>query len=188
MSVMFGGSRSLSPSAAPLVSAVVSAALSAGRSVSVGCAAGADALVLSAALAVAPSRVSLFCAGSPAGLGFWSGSAPLPLLLSAAPVGASVSWLAGGPLAAPLRARLLRRSLAALAGCSLAVFFLGSPSSPGSLAVAGHAVACGLPVFAFPVGFAGLPACPPGCSGSWLPASLWGFPCLRFAPAQAPLF
>ncbi len=181
--VCFGGSRSLSPSFAPLVSAVVSSVL-ASSAVSVGCAAGADALVVGAALAAAPRSLRVFCVGDPSGSGFWSGSAPLALLRSAAAAGASVSWAAGGGAAVPFRARLLRRSLAALAGASSFVVFLSSPSSPGSLRVAAAAAARGLPVFAFPCGFPGAPAPLAGCAGFWSQASFVGFPCWRWSPGQ----
>ena len=156
--------------------------------VSVGCAAGADALALSAAVAAGASGRSLrvFAVGASSGAGFWSGSALSGVRLAAA-AGASVAWLAGGSLSVPLRARLLRRSLAALRGCSAAVFFLASPSSPGSLRVASAAAAAGLPVFVFCCGFAGFPASLAGCSGSWVSGSFAGFPCLVWAPAAAQL-
>jgi len=103
----------------------------------------------------------------------------------AACAGASVRWLAGGSLAVPLVARLMRRSRAALHGCSASAFFLASPGSPGSLAVAGHAVAAGQPVFAFcPF----IPSAPRGCAGRWVAASFLGFPCWQWLPAQAALF
>lgn len=188
--VLFGGSRSLSGAFAALVRSVVAAVVSAGGSLSVGCAAGADQAVVSSALSLgAAARVRLFCVGSSSGAGFWSGSAPFSLLRSAAAAGASVAWSAGGGAAVPFRARLLRRSLAALAGCSSAVFFLASPSSPGSLRVAAAAVAAGVPVFAFSCGFAGAPAPLAGVAGAWVPGSFSGFPCWSWsAPAQLSLF
>jgi hypothetical protein len=188
--LLVGGSRSLPGSAAPLVARVLAGALRAGFSLSVGCAAGADALALAAGLDLAPGRVRVFAVGSSAGEGFWSGSAPVSLLRSAAGAGAQVSWLAGGSLAVPLRARLLRRSLAALEACSTAVFFLASPSSRGSLRVAAAAVKAGVPVFAFCVGFSGPPAPPLDCAGSWLPSALAGSPCWEWRPAavQPSLF
>jgi hypothetical protein len=184
--VAFGGSRSLPPAAGGLVSSVVGACLRAGRSVSVGCAAGADALVLSAALAFpgGAARLSVFAVGSPSGAGFWSGSA-FPAVRSAAAAGARVVWLAGGALSLPLRARLALRSRAGLVGASAFVLFLASPSSPGSLSVAAAAVAAGLPVFAFAVGFVGAPLAPRGCPGSWVPASLAGLACWRWVPAAS---
>jgi hypothetical protein len=79
----------------------------------------------------------------------------------------------------------MQRSQAALAGCSASVFFLASPASPGSLAVAGHAVAAGQPVFAFcPF----VPSAPRGCAGRWVSSSFLGFACWSWAPAQGRLF
>jgi len=192
VSVLFGGSRSLPASFAPLVSRVVGAVLAGPQSVSVGCAAGADALALSAALAALPgssafARLALFCVGSASGSGFWSGSAPWSLL-SAAAARCRVFWFAGGGPEVPFRARLLRRSLAALAGCSSAVFFLSSPSSSGSLSVAAAAVRAGQPVFVFSCGFSGPPA--PLSSvpaGSWSPSAFLGFPCWSWVPTAAQL-
>ncbi|HEC61404.1 MAG TPA: hypothetical protein ENI27_04040 [bacterium] len=162
-------------------------ALARGLALSVGCASGADALVLSSALAVSPASVSLFCVGSSTGAGFWSGSASLSLLRSAAPAGAAVSWWAGGVSSLPLRARLIRRSKSALSGCSCAVFFLASASSHGSLAVAARAARAGLPVFAFSLGFSGPPSALPALSGlggwSFFSLGVWAW-----QPAQAVLF
>ncbi len=156
--VAFGGSRSLLSSS--LVVPAVRSVLAAGRSVSVGCAAGADALVLRAVLAAgAASRLSVFAVGEESGRGFWRCSA-LSAVRAAARAGASVSWLAGGPLSLPLRVRLFARSEACLSAAvaggpgSAAVFFVrGGPSvSPGSWSVAAAAVRLGLPLFVFPVG------------------------------------
>lgn len=182
--VLLGGSRSLGPS--PLVGAVVRAVLASGSAVRVGCAVGADAAVVRAALGVPGGASSLvvFAAFSASLAGAWSGSA-VAAVSGAARVGASVSWLAGGSLSLPLRARLIRRSRAALAGCSAAVFFLSSPSSPGSLAVAGFAVAAGQPVFAF---CPSVPSAPRGCAGRWVSSSFLGFACWAWSPAQASLF
>lgn len=195
-SVLFGGSRSLSSSFSSLVSSAVSAVLCAGGSVSVGCASGADSFVVSAALAFpAPSgSFSLFAVGSSAGAGFWSGSAPLSLLRSVAAAGFPVAWSAGGGSSVPFRARLFRRSLAALAGCAAAVFFLASPDSSGSLSVAAAAAGGGGRVSAFCCGFSGPPApLGSGCVGSWVsaaaPVSLpagCGF--FRWVPSQMELF
>lgn len=185
MLVHFGGSRSLV--SAPLLARVVQAVVAAGGSVRVGCAAGADRLVVLAALAAgAASRLSVFAVGAASGAGFWSGSA-LPAVHAAAAAGASVSWLAGGGLQVPLVGRLMCRSRAALRGCSSSVFFLASPSSSGSLAVAGAAVQAGQAVFAFcPF----VPDPPRGCSGSWVAGQFVGFSCWSWVPAavQPSLF
>lgn len=192
--VSFGGSRSLPASSVPLVRSVVSAAWAAGAVVSVGCAVGADQAVVSSALACAAGGVPLSVSprlwvsavGAPSGAGFWSGSA-VASVRAAAAAGARVSWLAGGPVSVPLRARLLLRSRAALRGARCAVFFLASPSSAGSLAVAGCAVSSGVPVFAF---CSSVPCPPRGCAGSWVSSAFLGFPCWSWVPAggQLPLF
>ncbi len=122
--IHFGGSRSLSQNHFSFVSQVVQASLSAGASVHVGCAVGADQAVVHSALSV-PSSLFVFAQFSQSDQGSFSGSA-VQSVLSAQAAGASVSFLAGGPLSIPLRARLLRRSVAALRGCSFAVFFLSN--------------------------------------------------------------
>ncbi len=178
-SIYFGGSRSLSPS--PLLAQVVAAVLAAGAPVHVGCSAGADAQVVQCALRSASFQQDrVFAAFSSSGAGSWSGSA-VAVVQAWAQAGGSVSWLAGGSLAVPMVARLIRRSLAALAGCSVAVFF--SPGS-GSLAVASHAVKSGIPVFAF----GPQPAAIPGAAGAWSPSSFFGFSCWQFQPAQQSFF
>ena len=181
----FGGSRSLPAPFAPLVARLVSAWLDADPAarVSVGCAVGADSFVVQAC---PPSRLSIFAFFGSDGSGAWSGSA-VRSVLSAAAHGADVSWFAGGSPAVPFRARLMRRSLAALAEASCAVFFLASPSSPGSLAVAAAAARAGQPVFVFCCGFAGSPAPLAGLDGAWSPSSFCGFPCLAWQPAAEQL-
>lgn len=186
--VLFGGSRGLPREFAPVVARVVRAALAAGYAVSVGDSAGADLLALAAAVAAAPARLSVYSVGEPHGAGWLSCLAPWRALRSAQAAGARLVWLAGGPLSLPPRARLVRRSLAALAPASLAVFFLCSPASVGSLRVGAAAAEAGKPVFVFTLGFAGAPAPLPGCAGQWLPASLAGLSCWSWQPAQASLF
>jgi hypothetical protein len=191
--VGFCGSRSLGSSFAALVSSVVSSVLAAGRSVAVGCAAGADAAVLSAALPLVSSpspsgpALRVFAAFGPGGLAN-AGSASAVALVSRAAAAAgspghgvaspvSVSWWAGGGPGVPLRGRLLSRSLAlvsAVAGSGPGaglVVFAGSPvlGGSGSWAAALAAVGAGLPVVVFPCGFS--PACLPSLGpGSWVPA------------------
>lgn len=194
--VLFGGSRSLSPSFSSLVSSAVSAVLCAGGNISVGCASGADSLVVSAALAFpAPAgSFRLSAVGSSDGTGFWSGSAPLSLLRSVAAAGFPIAWVAGGSPSVPFRARLFRRSLAALAGCAAAVFFLAAPDSSGSLSVAAASASTGARVSVFCCGFSGPPApLGSGCVGSWVsaaaPVSLPAGCCFfRWVPAQMDLF
>ena len=173
-SIHFGGSRALAP--APIVGQVVRAVQAQGMAVHVGCAQGADSQVVAAAAA---SSLVVFASFGASGAGSWSGSA-VGAVSAAAARGASVRWLAGGPLAIPLVGRLMRRSQAALSGCAASVFFLAGPSSRGSLAVAGFAVQAGQPVFAF---CASQPCAPRGCLGSWAPASFVGFSCWQWQPA-----
>lgn len=178
MSVYFGGSRSLAPS--PLLAQVVRAVLAAGQSVHVGCSAGADQQVIQGCSS-SFSQARVFAAFSPSGAGAWSGSA-VQAVQAWARAGGAVAWLAGGSLAVPLAARLIQRSLAALAGCSAAVFFC---PGAGSLAVAAHAIAQGIPVFAFSPA---APAAPRGCAGRWVASSFMGFACWQWQPAQLSLF
>ena len=180
--IHLGGSRSLASPA--LVAPVVRAILASGQQIHVGCARGADQAVIQSALSGGHSSLFVFSCFGPAGAGAWSGSA-VSSVQAAARAGASVSWLAGGGLQLPLVARLMRRSRAALHGCSASVFFLASPGSPGSLAVAGHAVKSGQPVFAF---CPSVPCPPRGCAGRWVSSSFLGFPCWAWFPAQAALF
>ncbi len=180
--VYLGGSRNLSQNQNAVVAQVVWPIQAAGLTVHVGCAAGADSLVIKAA---APGLLSVFAAGGSCGSGFWAGSAPLSLLRS---VSGSVSWWAGGGAAVPLKARLIKRSVAGFFSCAEAVFFLASPSSSGSLAVAARAVKAGLPVFAFCCGFAGPPAPLAGQAGQWVTSSFSGFSCWQWQPAQASFF
>jgi len=181
MLVVFGGSRSLSASFAPLVAQVVSASLARGFSLRVGCARGADRFVVQAALAQAAApRLSVFCAGNPTSR----------LYARAAAAGARVQSFAGGQPNIPIVARLALRSRRSAEGCSVAVFFLSSPGSHGSLVCAGFASSIGSAVFAFSCGFSGAPAPLPGCAGAWLPSSLASCPCWRWQPAavQPALF
>lgn len=176
--VLFGGSRALPASAAGLVGAVVRAVLRSGRAVAVGCASGADALVVATTLgAGAAARLSVFAVGGPSGVGFWRGRLPA-WVLSAARAGASVRWFAGGGLSLPLRARLVRRSRASVAvsGAAAAVFFVSSARSIGSFRCAAFAASRGVPVFVFPVGLPGsaLPSLP-GLAGAWRPARFSGY-------------
>lgn len=181
-SVLFGGSQSLSQS--PLLRQVVCSVLTSGAAVSVGCAIGADAQVIQAALgAGAAARLRVSAAFGSSGAGAFGGSA-VQIVSSAALAGAAVSWLAGGALSVPLVGRLIRRSLVALGGCSAAVFFLASPQSSGSLAVAAQAVKRSIPVFVF---CASRPAALVGVPGQWSPSSFHGAACWCWC-GQAALF
>jgi hypothetical protein len=189
VSVFFGGSRSLPAASAALVSSVVSRVAARGVEVAVGCCSGADRLALSAALAAAPSpdRLVVFAAFGPSGEGAVGPLSALREVQAAAAAGCRVCWWAGGPSALPVRARLVRRTRAAVAsGSGPAVFFLSSVSSPGSLGAAAVAVACGRPVFAFCCGFQSAPSLVPGVIGRWVPARFAGLPCWRWQGPPVP--
>ena len=187
----------MAPSFSSFVSSVVAAWVASGGSVSVGCAVGADAAVVSSFLSSPLGLLSLrvFCVGGPGPSGslsgFWSGSAVSVLSSLWCLFPSALRWWAGGPVSVPLRGRLLRRSAAALVGASCACFFLSSPSSPGSLRVAALAASRGLPVFVFACGFSGCPAPLAGCCGSlanqgrWVSSSFCGFPCLAWSSSPA---
>jgi len=176
-SLFVGGSRHLAPS--PLVGQVLAAAVSSGCCVvQVGCCVGADAQALAWLAGQPPALGQVFAAFGPGAAGSCSLSA-VPAVLAAAAAGASVTWWAGGGAAVPLRARLIRRSAAALRGASVALFF--SPGA-GSLAVAALAVRAGLPVWAI------APAAPapvPGCAGAWVAGLFCGFLAWSWLPAGA---
>ena len=189
-SVHFGGSRSLQPNSQ--LEFCVRKAQAAGCSIHVGCAAGADAQVIYAALAavkadyLAETWLNVFAVGGNSGGWPYPRLSPPPWIIRAI---SCVRLWAGGCPSLPLRARLIRRSLAALAGCSCSVFFLSGPSSHGSLTVAAHAVKSGMPVFVFcPV--QPDPLTSPSPAGSWQPAELYGLSCWRWSPAavQPKLF
>jgi predicted Rossmann fold nucleotide-binding protein DprA/Smf involved in DNA uptake len=171
MKILIGGSRSGAP--LPVVRSFVAQALKAGFQINVGCACGADQAAIQACLALgAPSALSVFAVGAPGGAGFWSGSA-CSAVRQAAARGASVQWLAGGPLSVPLFGRLAARSRACLAGCGAAVFFCAPGGSKGSFKTAAVAVNQGINVFVFCSGGVFPPALP-GVSGQWVPAPLFG--------------
>jgi hypothetical protein len=195
--VLFGGSRSLPWSKSSWVTSTVAQLIASGGQVVTGCATGADAQVISAACYGRQDwPLSVFAAFGPNGAGSWSAS-NVADVQKAARSGASVSWLAGGSLAVPLVGRLMRRSQAAVRASAACVFFLASPTSPGSLAVAGYAIGRGLPVFAFALGGQGfntsfsvpafVPQDPRGQVGMWVSSSFYGLPCWRWNPTQETL-
>jgi hypothetical protein len=147
---------------------------SSGVSLAVGCCSGADAALLSAVPgSVPPSLVRCFAAFGPGG----AGSGPFSAVASVqsfAASGGSVQWWAGGPASVPLRVRLADRTRAVIAAADreLVVFF-GSPFSRGSLLACRCALARGLPVVAYPVGFpvADLPVFG---AGYWVSFSCFG--------------
>lgn len=170
--------------AAGLVSALVGSVLASGRGVAAGCALGVDALAVSAALASgAGSRLSVFAAFGPSGLGALPGaSAPPASLVPVVRAGGRVVWWAGGGpvggvVPSPVR-RLVGRSLAfvrslaaAGPGSGLVLVLSGPPPRPfaaspggwsawpscgsGSWGSAGAAALLGVPVVVFPFGWPG---------------------------------
>jgi len=104
--VGFGGGRSVSPGHLRRVAALAACLARAGAIVRVGCASGVDGAVVRAVVAVAPSRLLVFCAFSAS-----SPSAGAVRARWAAARGARVAWCAGGP-APSVAAALARRSLA----------------------------------------------------------------------------
>ena len=181
--VAVAGSRALPASAAPLVASVCRSVLASGRSLAVGCATGADALVLSAGLP--PSAVRCFAAFGPGAFGPLGACSLSAVSAVAAHVrsGGSVRWWAGGGLGVPLGVRLANRTRAVVAEASAGcVVFFATPLSQGSALAASLAAGRGMPVFAFPVGFPGrlLPAIGPGQwapfdegAGPWAGAFRW---------------
>ena len=163
--VGFCGSRALPSSAASLVARVVASVVRSGRGVAVGCASGADAFALSAALA-SGARLAVFAVGGPSRRGFWRCSA-FSLVSRAAASGASVSWWAGGRCSCPscsgsgsgrcpsLVGRLRRRSLAFVRfvaasgpGAGLVAFVSPGLSARSGGGAAGGGVSGGLLPFA----------------------------------------
>ena len=146
--VGFCGSRNLPASAAnsALASGVVGSVLSAVpyRDVAVGCAVGADALVVSSALALsASSRLRVFAAFGPVSPpwlatrvtapGASSSVSSVSGVASALAAGASVSWWAGGGPEVSITGRLASRSKAlvsVVAASGVGRGFVGLVSSP----------------------------------------------------------
>ena len=146
--VGFCGSRSLPASAgmSALVVGVVGSVLAASprRSVAVGCAVGADTLVVSSALALgASSRLRVFAAFGPVSppwpaarvfaTGASSAVSSVSGVAGALAAGASVSWWAGGGPSVPLAGRLVCRSsslVSAVAASGAGRGFVGFVSSP----------------------------------------------------------
>jgi hypothetical protein len=202
--LMFAGSRDLAPGSAD-IAAAVSVAVRSGSRIVTGCATGADALVIRAALALGPQGVaalSVLAAHGPVSParssarytapGSWSGSA-LADVAAALHAGASLSWWAGGGPDVVLRARLARRSLAAVRlvaagapGSGLVAWCSRLPPLPfragpwpscgsGSWSSVAAAARLGVPVIVVPVGplarvpLARWPVLPAG--GHWSPVS-----------------
>lgn len=185
--VAVAGSRGLCPSFAPLVASVVRSVVASGRSVAVGCCVGADSAVLGSGVPVSSLRV--FAAFGAGGVGSCSLSAVSAVSAFAA-AGGSVAWWAGGGSSVALPVRLSARTGAVVGAASVScVVFFSSPSSVGSLLACRLAVGRGLPVFAFPCGFAGS-ALPSLGSGAWVAvggSGVWSS-AWRWVSSQVSLF
>ncbi|MGH8609705.1 MAG: hypothetical protein ACREX9_20550, partial [Gammaproteobacteria bacterium] len=182
--VAVAGSSRLPPGGAQLVVRVARALEASGLSLVVGCCAGADQAALSAV-----SAVRVLCAFGPGGAGAGPTSA-VAAVLAAEASGVPVAWWAGGPPSVPLKARLARRTAAVVAEASAGcVLFPSSPvvAGSGSWLAASLALARGLPLVAFPVGF---PASelPLLGAGEWGPAGsgVWSL-AWRWVPGQGLL-
>ena len=179
VNVLFCGSRSFS--AFSVVQGPVSRWLASGGAVVCGSSAGADALVIRAALAAGGASVvhvlAVFTAsGSGAGV-----SASVPSAQAAASAGARVSWLAGGPLSVPLSARLAARTASAASQASAGVVFsAGGPLGPGSSLAVSCLVSRSCPVWLFSPS----PCAVRNLAGVWVPSVFCGLSCFRFVPAQ----
>jgi len=189
--VGFFGSRDLPQAWYPSITAAVAAFAGAGRTIATGCAVGADAVSLAAALQLAgPARVTVYTAFDRFGRGAWRMS-NVDGVRAADLAGADVHWLAGGSLLFPLVTRLRMRSRAMVAGVTPAQLtdrhsgIVGwitalPPRSPGSWATVRFAAHCGLRVVLFNVGWAMrlAPLLGPGRwvsagGGIWTNACLW---------------
>lgn len=168
------GSRVLPPCGGRLVARVCAALVRSGGSLVVGCATGADSAALSAALSGGfVGSVRCFSAFSAGGVGACGVSA-VGVVSAFEAAGGCVSWLAGGGLAVPVRARLAVRAAAVVSAASVGcVGFLSSPASVGTSRALLLAAGRGLRVVVFPVGFA--PSLLPSLgAGVWLPCESGG--------------
>lgn len=180
MTVLFGGSRTLPPPALPAIRYLVSLFAPGCSSFVVGDALGADSAFLS-------SLVLSGCAGR--GRVFLVGAASA---FSARACGAALSPWAGGPPVVPFRARLARRSEAAVRVASSGWWVLSSPAPrSGSLLAASLLALRGGSVSVVCAGFCPslLPPLPCLSRGSAVPAGAWvvapsvaGLPCRVWAP------
>lgn len=173
--VAVAGSRALPASASALIVRVVSDLAASGASFVVGCCVGVDAALLAAVPgSVPPYLVRCLCAFGAGGVGS-GGFSAVGQVSAFAGFGGAVSWWAGGSVAVPLYARLSVRTRAVIASASAGlVVFFSSPVSRGSLLACHCALARGLPVVVFPVGFAGS-ALPLLGAGAWVPVGGGGF-------------
>ena len=161
--VGFYGSRGLPASYAGAIADAVARFAAAGRTIATGCAVGADAYALAAALESAgPGRTVVFAAFDASGAGSWAQS-NVAAVQAAAARGATVYWLAGGPLTHRLVWRLANRSKAMVQSLSTLGYDEHSglvgwvtrapPGSPGSWGTVREAIARRLRCVVFPTGW-----------------------------------
>lgn len=163
--VALGGSRSLAGDGCVALTHAVQQLQLAGHPLAVGCSTGADAVSLCMAPGNGP--VAVFAVCDPAGLGSWRHTA-VSRVHGAARLGASVQWLAGGPLSLALPVRLAARTRAVAAAASAgALVAVGSPDSAGSFLLARSVAARRLPVVALACGFSWLQLPPLAAGGFW---------------------
>lgn len=163
--VALGGSRGLVGPGTVALGDLVQSLQVAGHPLAVGCSTGADSDVLW--LAPGNGPVSVFAVCDPSGAGAWRNTA-VYLVHGAARLGASVQWLAGGPLSLALPVRLAARTRAVAAAASAgAVIAISSPDSVGSLLLARSVAARRLPVVALACGFSWLSLPPMASGGFW---------------------
>lgn len=186
-----GGSRRLSPAGVDLAAHLAAALLAAGVRLAVGCATGADAAVITSAVAGRGAhQLRIFTAFGPvtgslscyAVAGSGSCCAPGPVALAQHGGARVTAWAGGGP-GLPLPARLANRtrSVARAATAGGVVICDGRPGAGSSLLVR-SLVARGLPVWLFPVGWVHqhpLPVCGPwswGWHGLGVNVPAWHLP------------
>jgi hypothetical protein len=191
------GSRVLPAALRPHVERVTAYLLDAGAGLAVGCCVGVDECVIQASARWGFHRVTVWSAFGPVSpvlappprhyiaAGSWPGSALAAVAQHRQRGGLVMPWAGGGPHL-PLKVRLANRTRTVIADATAsAVVLFSSPRSHGSALACRLALARGLPVFAFPLGFSGslLPALGPGAwqamagPGCW--AQAW-----RWVPAQ----
>jgi hypothetical protein len=163
--VALGGSRGLSGRGPWVLADVMQSLQVAGHPLIVGCSVGADEVVLRYGAGKGPLQVLAVSAND--GRGSW-GRTALRSVNRAVALGASVQWLAGGPLSLTLPVRLAARTRAVAAAASAgAVIAISSPDSVGSLLLARSVAARRLPVVALACGFSWLYLPPLASGGFW---------------------
>ena len=176
----------------PCLPRLVSYVRSGGKLV-VGCARGADALVVEAVLSAGyASQLHIFAIGGADGRGFSRGArgAPVAMIQDAAEAGATMHWWAGGGPEVPITGRLVKRSCAAVmfthaqGGRGVMGFVDSLPGRPwigrglwrscgsGTWSTLAAAAWLGLPTYVCPVGLSfslrvNLPTLPTADIGSW---------------------